>query len=64
MKFITVLRRQQGLGRLLADLLQNGIVTFRKQAGHIRTGRIGTLVGFDGLDQSAKNIGICHGFES
>jgi hypothetical protein len=35
MKFITVLRRKQGLGRLLTDLLQDGIVAFREQASHV-----------------------------
>jgi hypothetical protein len=62
-KFITVLRRKQGLGRLFADLLQDGIVTFCEQRGHIRIGRIGPFSGFDGLYEATKNVGIYHGFE-
>ena len=63
-KFITVLRRQQGLGGLFANLLQNGIVAFCEQAGHVGIGGIGPFSGFDGLSKATKNVGIYHGFES
>ena len=35
MQFITLLPRQQSLGRLLADLLEDRVVALGKQLGHI-----------------------------
>ena len=46
-RFITVLRRHDRFGRLLADLLQYRVVALREQRCHIGRCRIDTLARFD-----------------
>src|SRR5260370_11867815 len=64
MEFTTVLRGEQRLGRLLADLLEHGIVTFCKQARDVGVARIGVLAAVDDLRQPAQDVGLYHGFDS
>ena len=46
-EFITVLRRHDRLGRLLADLLQDRVVALREQRRDVRRRRIGALARLD-----------------
>lgn len=55
---ITTLPGDNGLGRLLPDLLQDGISPLRVQRGDIGASGISTFPGLQGLGQSAEDGGI------
>ena len=54
--FITVLRRHDRFGRLLADLLQDGVVAFREQRGDVGRRRIGALARFDRRGDAREHV--------
>ena len=55
-EFITTLRGQDRLGRLLADLLEDRVLALREQGRDVGTARLGALAGLERLGNPGQHV--------